>query len=216
LDVTALRLFHNRFRRTTVVSVPRLHAKVYISDSERAIVTSANLTHGGIDGNIEYGVQLDEAPLVRRISEDMEAYAGIGSAVSSDVLDHLVGVEQDLRDKYQEVLRSARADLRQRFDNQYRQATKEFVATQVGPRSATTVFSEAILYALATVPLSTVDLHPSIQRLLPDLCDDRVELVINGERYGKKWKHQVRNAQQALKRSGLIAFDGRRWQRVRT
>jgi len=49
---------------------------------------------------------------------------------------------------------------------------------------------------------------------LPDLCDDDVELVINGEHFGKKWKHQVRNAQQALKRVGRISFDGKRWHRV--
>jgi hypothetical protein len=40
-------------------------------------------------------------------------------------------------------------------------------------------------------------------RRLPDLCDDSVELVIHCERFGKAWKHHVRNAQQNLKRGGL-------------
>jgi hypothetical protein len=73
------------------------------------------------------------------------------------------------------------------------------------------VFSEVILYLLSKGPLPTVQMHPLIQRLLPDLCDDTVELVINGQPFGKKWKHHVRNAQQSLKRQGVIQFDGRRW-----
>jgi hypothetical protein len=35
--------------------------------------------------------------------------------------------------------------------------------------------------------------------------------VINGQQFGKRWKHAVRNAQQYLKRSGQIVFDGMRW-----
>jgi hypothetical protein len=46
---------------------------------------------------------------------------------------------------------------------------------------------------------------------LPDLCDDAVELLINGQRFGKRWKHAVRNAQQYLKRSGKIAVKGENW-----
>jgi hypothetical protein len=36
--------------------------------------------------------------------------------------------------------------------------------------------------------------------------------VIDGQRFGKRWKHDVRNAQQYLKRQGIIVFDGRKWQ----
>ena len=31
------------------------------------------------------------------------------------------------------------------------------------------------------------------------------------KRFGKKWKHAVRNAQQYLKRTNQIQFDGKRW-----
>jgi hypothetical protein len=76
------------------------------------------------------------------------------------------------------------------------------------------LYAEAILYALAQGPLRTEQLHPKIQNLLPDLCDDEIELIINGEQFGKRWKHAVRNAQQYLKRSGQIKFDGTRWSLV--
>jgi hypothetical protein len=81
----------------------------------------------------------------------------------------------------------------------------------VGSRSANSLFSDAVIYVLSKGPLTTQELHQRIQRLLPDLCDDSVELIINGERFGKRWKHGVRNAQQFLKKSGTIRFDGRRW-----
>ncbi|MCX7838180.1 MAG: hypothetical protein N2559_01805, partial [Anaerolineae bacterium] len=35
--------------------------------------------------------------------------------------------------------------------------------------------------------------------------------VINGVHFGKRWKHMVRNAQQSLKKRGVINYDGRRW-----
>jgi hypothetical protein len=213
LDIDALRIFSIRFEKSSIVSVPRLHAKVYVSDARRAVVTSANLTRAGFEENVEYGLLIDDSELASRISQDMESYARLGSPVPADVLDRLLKTEQKLRTRYADVLRSAKAELRKRFDATYRAAREEMIATQVGTRSATSVFSDAILYLLSTRPMSTVELHPRIQRLLPDLCDDSVELVINGEHFGKRWKHQVRNSQQALKRAGLIRLEGRLWRR---
>jgi len=53
-----------------------------------------------------------------------------------------------------------------------------------------------------------------VQQIHPDLCDDTIDRVIDAVHFGKKWKHYVRNAQQALKRKGLIDFDGQRWFRI--
>ena len=82
---------------------------------------------------------------------------------------------------------------------------------QVGSRSANSVFSQAIIYVLKDGPLTTRQMHPRIQELLPDLCDDRVELIINGQRFGKRWKHDVRNAQQSLKQSRIIEIYNNLW-----
>ncbi len=75
----------------------------------------------------------------------------------------------------------------------------------------TGVFSRTILFLLRGGPLRTIDLRPQIKRIHPDLCDDSVDRVIDGERFGKKWKHLVRTAQQILKRDGLVEFDGTSW-----
>jgi len=56
LDMEALKTFHNRVRSSEVITLPHLHAKVYIFDNSLAIVGSANLTTAGLDSNYEYGV----------------------------------------------------------------------------------------------------------------------------------------------------------------
>ena len=43
-----------------------LHAKLYIFDDKKAIVTSANLTSSGFKRNIEYGVYLEEPGMVNQ------------------------------------------------------------------------------------------------------------------------------------------------------
>jgi hypothetical protein len=48
-----------------VFPVKQLHAKLYVVDRKEAIIASANLTKGGIEGNYEAGVWLND-PLVMR------------------------------------------------------------------------------------------------------------------------------------------------------
>lgn len=211
LDLEALNIFYQRGNRAEVVSLPRLHAKVYIADNRRALLTSANLTPAGLDHNYEYGVCLEDSALVTKVRNDLEAYACLGSILDEVDLESLLDVAQNLKDEYKQLTKSVNHSLKARFTRTLRQAHIKFLSAQVGKRSAQGLFAEAILHALSQGPLTTRQLHPSVQSLLPDLCDDSVELIINGERFGKRWKHAVRNAQQYLKRSGRIVFHGGRW-----
>jgi hypothetical protein len=214
LDIEALGIFAREFRRSQVFSVPRLHAKVYIADTARAIIGSANLTPSALDQNREYGVLIDDASVVRQIEDDMWRFARLGSSVEPGALNQLQEIAAEVKSEYQALQRSASANLRRRFSALLRRAHRNFVATQVGSRSANAVFSEAIMYLLTEGPRATRELQPRVQGLLPDLCDDSAELVINGESFGKKWKHHVRNAQQSLKRAGRIRLDGTLWRRI--
>ncbi len=74
------------------------------------------------------------------------------------------------------------------------------------------IFSDTILYFLEKKgALSTEEIHPLIQAMHPDICDDSIDRVINGQHFGKRWKHLVRNAQQALKKRGLIFLKNNKW-----
>jgi hypothetical protein len=211
LDLEALTTLARSIAQCSIINLPRLHAKVYIADASTAIVTSANLTTPGLDHNFEYGVGISDTSLVLGIKRDMDSYCRLGNALSAQVLLDLQSLASELRDEFKNIERTAETRLRRRFSAKLRSANQQFLRAQVGDRSAQSLFSEAILHVLREGPLPTVRLHPTIQNLLPDLCDDSKELVINGQRFGKQWKHAVRNAQQALKRSGLISFDGEHW-----
>lgn len=79
-----------------------------------------------------------------------------------------------------------------------------------------TVFARTIEYLLRRHgPMSTKQIHPLIASIPPDLCDDSVDRVIDGKRFGKKWKHAVRTAQQQLKKKGLIEYVDGAWRLVR-
>ncbi|RXR34653.1 NgoFVII family restriction endonuclease [Flavobacterium piscinae] len=53
-----------------VKNFSRLHAKIYLFDDKKAVVTSGNLTNGGLLQNYEYGFYIDEPSIVSEISND--------------------------------------------------------------------------------------------------------------------------------------------------
>jgi hypothetical protein len=50
----------------------KLHAKIYLFDSRKAVVTSGNLTTGGLVRNFEYGVFIDEPDLIQKVKSDFD------------------------------------------------------------------------------------------------------------------------------------------------
>lgn len=53
----------------TTIFISQLHAKLYLVDRKEAIVTSANLTKGGIESNYEAGVWLNDPKIIKDICE---------------------------------------------------------------------------------------------------------------------------------------------------
>ncbi|MCA1813205.1 MAG: phospholipase D-like domain-containing protein, partial [Halobacteriales archaeon] len=211
LDIESLQLFQTLHDSCSIVNLPRLHAKVYVADSQRAIVTSGNLTPSGLDKNFEYGVGLADEGIVRQVRRDLAAYAKVGSILDNQQLEELAIAGKDLAKSFKAREASLDATARRRFNVILRATNDQMRRARVGKRSAQGLFSDAILFILTNGPLTTKEIAPQIQALLPELCDDDIELVINNERFGKAWKHGVRNAQQQLKRQGILTFDGIRW-----
>lgn len=126
LDVEALLALLTRcFAR--VVTLPRLHAKVYVADSRLALVTSANLTPSGLDGNIEYGICIDIPEYVAVVRADFEAYSRVGNALASSVLSHLTSVASEVRKSYRAVQNTAQRSLKQEFNRELRKADRVFL-----------------------------------------------------------------------------------------
>lgn len=197
---------------TEVRHLPGLHAKVYAADRREAIITSANLTRGGLLTNYEYGVHLSDPYLVEQIVDDLEGYATLGANVSLLNLTQLAEIAGQLRNRHLQVLASARRNAEKAFQELVVEAEDTILQLRASSsQSNNAVFSRTIIYLLKRGPLSTPQLHPLIQKIHPDLCDDTIDRVIQGVHFGKRWKHMVRNAQQSLRQRGLIAFDGQKW-----
>ena len=194
LDLEALLYLANASATSQLIALPNLHAKVFIADEKAAIITSGNLTRSGLDTNIEYGVVLREQALVRTVREDMLRFAHLGSAVAPNVLSDLLPLQATLREAESEAAHSTPSEARRRFDEALWGAKPAFAAMQVGNRSANAIFGEAIQLALADGPQPTTAIHERVRQMLPDFCDDTEDRVINGVHFGKKWKHNVRNA----------------------
>lgn len=211
-DPAALIFLMDRIPHTQVWYLPRLHAKVYVADDRQAIVTSANLTEPGIFLNYEYGVSISDPELVRRIRDDLQEYKHLGSPVSRLYLEKLAENTVKLQTLRRQMEDRAEQTLRDNFQHLMEETRVQLMEIRAEGKTTNGIFAETILYLLRKYgPLTTDQLHPLIQQIHPDLCDDTVDRIIRGVRFGKLWKHYVRNAQQTLKRQGKIYFDGQRW-----
>ena len=208
-----LNLFY-KFKKVNISSLGRLHAKVYIIDNKKAVITSANLTRNGLINNFEYGILLTNKKEVKEIKEDMEKYFSLGNVFSKATIKKL----SEYTSKLWSLQNSINKKIKQLETNSKIKSVMDVLETELlknrikGGKTINSIFADTILYLLKKKgPLSTKELHPLIQATHPDICDDSIDRVINGQHFGKKWKHLVRNAQQYLKRKGLIELKNNKW-----
>jgi HKD family nuclease len=211
-DPAALRTLANNGRSLLIRHLPRLHAKVYIADDQTAIITSGNLTAGGLIQNYEYGVRLSNPSIVRTINSDITSYASLGAEVNDAQLAAYCEIAKEIRVALRQSQASIARNVRRRFEAVVREAEDELVRMRLAGGAMHTVFARTIMYLLRTFgPLSTIEIHVRVEAIHPDLCDNRIDRVIDGKHFGKKWKHAVRTAQQQLKKQGLIELVGDSW-----
>lgn len=192
--------------------LPQLHAKVYVGDTDSAIVTSGNLTAGGLHRNYEYGLCISDQPAVERVRRDIDQYAGLGASIDADQLSAYCQAAEEAQSAFQKQQRTASRSAQRHFKETLQKANDELIRLRLAEGPITRVFEKTVLYLLRREgPLSTREIHPQIQQIHPDLCNDGVDRVINGERFGRKWKHSVRTAQQHLKKRGRIELVDGSW-----
>ncbi len=68
LDIDGLEFIIDH--KGTVKNFSKLHSKIYLFDNKKAVVTSSNLTSGGLVNNHEYGIFLNDDSLVPKIVFD--------------------------------------------------------------------------------------------------------------------------------------------------
>lgn len=212
LSLDAILRLWKRFQ-LKVSSLGKLHAKIYMADDRHAIITSANLTRGGLKENYEYGIVLHNALLVKGMRMDMQRYFSLGNIFEREAIEQIAEEADEIKALQKKVQGTPEArTLRKAFRAKEEHLQTALLQNRVVGRTINAIFADTIQYLLDTKgPLSTAELHPLIQDIHPDICDDSIDRVINGQHFGKKWKHQVRNAQLTLKLQGKIALQDGKW-----
>lgn len=211
-DPDAVMNVANSLGGSRVVHLPRLHAKVYVADGQTAVVTSGNLTSGGLGQNYEYGVLIQDQTLVTNIEADMLEYADLGAEMHKTTLETYSQAATDARKAYNEHIASTSRTIQRRLASALRAADESLIRARLAGGAMHTVFAKTVMYLLHRYgPLTTEQQHPLVQQMHPDLCNDSVDRVIDGKHFGKKWKHAVRSAQQGLKKQGRIERRGDFW-----
>jgi hypothetical protein len=94
---------------------PRLHAKIYIVDDCKAIITSANLTPPGLLTNIEFGIFVNSQEVVKNILDYFDPIWKMAERFDEKVLDDLSsGVEEESTDVPSEIDRDVQEPVMRR------------------------------------------------------------------------------------------------------
>jgi len=214
IDVAGLQRVLKEVPNACLTHLPRLHAKVYIADGRLAVVTSGNLTEGGLSRNYEFGLRIHDRALVSEIKGEAQAYARLGGDVSQEALADIRTTADTLVALRKRAERDVNQTLKQALKAQSRLAELKLLHVRAQGKTTHGILADTLLYLLRSGPRTTVDLHRMVQHIHPDICDDSVDRVIDGVHFGKKWKHYVRTAQQHLKKKALVAHEHGRWYRT--
>lgn len=68
LDIEALELLSDN--NSSIINSQKLHAKIYIFDNKKCVITSANLTNSGLKTNLEYGILVDDINKINTVIKD--------------------------------------------------------------------------------------------------------------------------------------------------
>ncbi|TAE86264.1 MAG: hypothetical protein EAY81_05785 [Bacteroidetes bacterium] len=75
-------------QKGVVKNYPKLHAKIYLFDDEKVVISSGNLTNGGLLNNYEYGIYSNESALVNQVVADfnmLSKHENTGKVKQSDI-----------------------------------------------------------------------------------------------------------------------------------
>jgi HKD family nuclease len=189
------------FEDTTISSLERLHAKVYIVDNLFAVITSANLTNGGLRSNFEYGVIFDEAVTIKKIKKDVLDYASLGHVFDKDLLSK-IHEESKKIEKIQAKKDSQRndSDLKKLLTGH--QKVESILTTRYeDTETRHSIFTKTIMFLLQKYKqLTTHELYDFVKEIHPEMCDDEIEY--HNE---KRWKIEVRQALFFWRRKGMVS-----------
>jgi HKD family nuclease len=198
---TALLKICTAFPKTTISSLEKLHAKVYIVDDLFAVITSANLTNGGLRSNFEYGVTIDDPKTIEVIRRDVLDYASLGHIFEKDFL---VKIQEESKkiEKIQKKENEQRndSDLKSLLASQ-KKLDAIFSVRYEDTETRHSIFTKTVFFLLEKhKQLTTHELYTLIKDIHPEMCND--DIIYHNE---KRWKIEIRQALFYWKRKGMVS-----------
>ncbi|MDR0349089.1 MAG: phospholipase D family protein [Tannerella sp.] len=192
------------FSNIVISSLERLHAKVYIIDVSFAVITSANLTNGGLRSNFEYGVAIDDPETIKTIKRDILDYASLGHVFDRDFLVKIYGESKKI-EKVQTKNDTQRnsSDLKSLLASQKKLDTI-FALRYEDTKTRHSIFTKTVLFLLEKhKQLTTQELYVLVQGIHPEMCDDNI--IYHNE---KRWKIEIRQALFYWRRKDIVIGQG--------
>ena len=182
----------SRIRGVEILDVPNLHAKVYLIDNRIAIVTSANLTSGGIRNNREYGIVINDSRTVARITADLSEYESHKKIFNEESLRRIsVEAEKIQRRVSQAVNHIQSLKLRRLLKREL----PPLPDAEIIDNSLITIEIHQLLKAS---PLFRREICDRIQKKYPKKCLNSIK----DKTGGITWKHRISAALEALYKNG--------------
>ena len=189
------------FSDTTISSLERLHAKVYIIDELFAVITSANLTNGGLRSNFEYGVTIDDPKTIKIIKRDVLDYASLGHIFDKEFLVKIHEESKKIEkvQKKKDVQRND-SDLKLLLAG-HKKLDEIFAVRYEDTETRHSIFTKTVFFLLEKhKQLTTHELYTLIKDIHPEMCND--EIIYHNE---KRWKIEIRQALFYWRRKGMVA-----------
>jgi phosphatidylserine/phosphatidylglycerophosphate/cardiolipin synthase-like enzyme len=200
----ALLKIYGAFKETTISSLDKLHAKIYIIDESFAIITSANLTYGGLKTNFEYGVLTDDVESIKIIKRDVLDYASLGHIFDRIFIEKIYEESQKIK-HIQEKPDKERKDSELRLLlEQKKKIDYLFSRSYENKETRHSIFVKTILFLLQKHKrLTIVELYALTKNIHPEMCDDSIQY--HNE---KRWKIEIRQALFFLRKKGMVFGQG--------
>jgi HKD family nuclease len=200
----ALLKMYDAFKETTISSLDKLHAKIYIVDETLAVITSANLTYGGLISNFEYGVLIDDTESIKMIKRDVLDYATLGHIFDKTFITKIYEESQKIK-QVQEKPDKERNDSELRLlIEQKKKIDTLFIHRYENKETRHGIFVKTVLFLLQKhKQLTIIELYACVKDIHPEMCDDSIEY--HNE---KRWKIEVRQALFFWRKKGMVLGEG--------
>ena len=200
----ALLKMYDVFKETTILSLDKLHAKIYIIDEAFAVITSANLTYGGLISNFEYGVLIDDIESVKMIKRDVLDYAALGHIFDKTFITMIYEESQKIK-QVQEKPDKERNDSELRLLLEQKERIDSlFIHRYENKETRHSIFVKTVLFLLQKhKQLTIIEIYAFVKDIHPEMCDDSIEY--HNE---KRWKIEIRQALFFWRRKGMVFGQG--------